>query len=117
MLEWTGETTTFKEIGEVDDNNNITPTEGDDKADKSAAQRIRENIDAADMQEVVEDMPFNDGLAAADNLGTDLKSVLSTPVREEGYRDNDKAEPDDDDEYQYNDDDAPPEDDDGNLGW
>ena len=117
MLEWTGETTTFKEIGEVDDNNNITPTEADDKADKGAAQRIRENIDAADMQEVVEDMPFADGLAAADNLGADLKSVLSAPVREEEYNDDDEEASDDDEEYQYNDDDAPPEDDDGNLGW
>lgn len=95
MLEWTGETTTFREIGEVDSNNAADVA----AREQTAVEKIRTSVEQnTEMREVGGEMPFGDGAlpfgeqaAAADSIG-------------DGYEGSD-------DEYSYDDDDAPPEDD------
>ncbi|MDE6303163.1 MAG: replicative DNA helicase, partial [Clostridia bacterium] len=123
VLEWTGETTTFKEIGELD------TTGGDAKVEKPAQEsvvdKLRAESDSDRMQEVEGSMPFGDGampfggeLAAADNVDNGLNKVeMSMPsdYPEEGGSYSDYSEEDGDyseDADTYDDDDAPPSDDD-----
>lgn len=127
MLEWTGETTTFKEIGEVQDNSVVQSEDGKQK-EVSTVEQIRNNVSRdAEMQEVTGDLPFGDtampfgdtaiplgdtalpfgtDLAASDVIDDDLKNVLSAPVKDNG------TEGGNGEEYSYDDDDAPPEGDD-----
>ncbi len=104
MLEWTGETTTFREIGEVDSNN--TADSENKPKEQSAVEKIQTGIERdTEMREVSGDLPFGDGalpfgqLAAADNA--ERKEEYNDDLNED-YRD---------EEYSYDDDDAPPEDD------
>lgn len=93
MLEWTGETTSFKEIGEVDPQN--TAKVSDEPKEQTAVEKMRSIADKAnEMREVEGDLPFGEGALP---FGEQLVA-------------SDRADGGDfDDEYVYDDGDAPPE--------
>ncbi len=88
MLEWTGETTTFKEIGEID-----APQKENEKPQKeNVIEKLRKEVEEKTvMTEVKGEMPFGDGslpfgaqLAAADNAdGQDEEYVFDDGASDE----------------------------------
>lgn len=119
VLEWTGETTSFKEIGELDA---VDTERKESPSEESVVEKLRAAVDSDNnMQEVTGDlpfgnnalpfgdnaMPFGEQLAAADNVTEDnglVKAEFALPSDAEEYAA--------DDEYTYDDDDAPPFDED-----
>ncbi len=106
VLEWTGETTTFKEIGELD---TAEPEKKEAQKEETVVEKIRGTVDADNnMIEVAGDLPFGNEtlpfgsqLAAADNIDDGFKNVTESMNAEDFEAD---------DEYSYDDDDAPPDD-------
>ncbi|MCM1455593.1 MAG: DnaB-like helicase C-terminal domain-containing protein, partial [Bacteroides sp.] len=104
VLEWTGETTSFKEIGELDASSS---SDSGAPAEQNAVEKIRTNVEnETELKEVgvpSDDvaLPFAEQLVAADETDKGLKEASASVA---GF--------DDDDEYTYDDADAPPEGDD-----
>jgi len=99
LLEWNGDTTSFKEIGEVDSNTG----EGEKPAESTVVDKLRSAMESqSEMKEIAGAMPFDDVLAAADSISP-AQDNKADPVAEADVFD---------DEYEYGDDDAPPEADD-----
>ncbi len=99
LLEWNGDTTSFKEIGEVDSNTG----EGEKPAESTVVDKLRSAMESqSEMKEIAGAMPFDDVLAAADSISPAQDNKADSVAEADVF----------DDEYEYGDDDAPPEADD-----